>query len=209
MKITGYLWFITGKQNKQEVTGSLEKPNIPGYDLQNTGKQFKEEINHLVSMVMQRNSCEHHQVIQYQPGNKNEPNEKTPFVKAQDQLHIQQTCETSDIVNSASPLIVRWDQNVTGPSISFIPPYTEAHGSCNPTSVHCLVRNTDSKAKACAFCRSNGNKTSCGWYIKSYYHCDVCDVPLCSGLRGCFDKYHQMIKDSVKSDIVWSYTNKK
>ncbi|XP_063401557.1 uncharacterized protein LOC134685596 isoform X18 [Mytilus trossulus] len=67
---------------------------------------------------------------------------------------------------------------------------------------HCLVYNADSKAKYCVYCKIMGNRTSCGWNVRSYYCCDACDVPLCSGKRDCYNDYHNMLKKS-QPDLTW------
>lgn len=67
---------------------------------------------------------------------------------------------------------------------------------------HCLVYNADSKAKYCVYCKIMGNRTSCGWNVRSYYCCDACNVPLCSGKRDCYNDYHNMLK-KTQPDLSW------
>ncbi|CAC5409672.1 unnamed protein product [Mytilus coruscus] len=67
---------------------------------------------------------------------------------------------------------------------------------------HCLVYNADTKAKYCVYCKIMGNRTSCGWNVRSYYCCDACDVPLCSGKRDCYNDYHKMLK-KAQPDLTW------
>lgn len=57
---------------------------------------------------------------------------------------------------------------------------------------HKIVHTEGSKYKPCVLCQINKVKTKSGWYVYTYYKCDVCDVPLCKG-RGCFYTYHQNI----------------
>lgn len=196
-------WFITGKQDKQEVTGSLGKPIHPEYD-HYTRKQFIGEANNLVPMGTLGNILEPNFVSR----NMSRTNESEPLLRDREVLHAVMNSDNSYFL---SP----WKQDTTRPAISSGPPRTNSldtfsvEGPNYPPNVHYLVRNIDTKARACAYCRKIGNKTSCGWYIKSYYHCNLCDVPLCSGVRGCFDRYHQMMKESGRPDIVWSNTYKK
>ena len=60
--------------------------------------------------------------------------------------------------------------------------------------VHRLVGNPGHKALTCAYCKLLGNKTACGWHIKCYYRCSVCDVPLCNIKRDCFIQFHTKLK---------------
>ncbi|XP_069132886.1 uncharacterized protein [Argopecten irradians] len=65
---------------------------------------------------------------------------------------------------------------------------------------HKLVYIEDKKYKPCVVCVMNKVKTPKGWYIYSYYKCQVCDVPLCRSKRDCFHKYHQYMSQTCNSD---------
>uniref|UniRef100_A0A8W8NFM9 Uncharacterized protein n=1 Tax=Magallana gigas TaxID=29159 RepID=A0A8W8NFM9_MAGGI len=60
--------------------------------------------------------------------------------------------------------------------------------------VHRLIGNPGHKALTCVYCKAKGNKTACGWHIKCYYRCSVCDVPLCNIKRDCFIQFHNKLK---------------
>lgn len=49
--------------------------------------------------------------------------------------------------------------------------------------------------KPCAYCELLKRRTKNGWYVYSRFRCSVCMVALCKGMRGCFYKYHQCLKD--------------
>ena len=62
------------------------------------------------------------------------------------------------------------------------------------TKEHILTKNAGHKYRSCVYCTHNNVKTKSGWYVNTYYCCEACKVPLCSGERngrGCFDLYHQ------------------
>lgn len=64
---------------------------------------------------------------------------------------------------------------------------------------HKLVYTEGKMLKGCVYCQINKVKTSCGWRIKTYYKCNVCNIPLCrdTGPRSCFAHYHQLINESL------------
>ncbi|VDI71586.1 Hypothetical predicted protein [Mytilus galloprovincialis] len=49
--------------------------------------------------------------------------------------------------------------------------------------------------KPCAYCELLKRRTKNGWYVYSRFRCSGCMVALCKGMRGCFYKYHQCLKD--------------
>lgn len=51
------------------------------------------------------------------------------------------------------------------------------------------------KNRACAYCTITKNKTRLGWARKSYYRCQICQVPLCRGDTKCYELYHQLVLD--------------
>lgn len=59
---------------------------------------------------------------------------------------------------------------------------------------HVLVKNAGNRYKPCAYCVSQKIKTKSGWYVNTYYQCEVCGVPLCKPTarsnRNCFYSYH-------------------
>lgn len=71
------------------------------------------------------------------------------------------------------------------------PPVTMSNADLQKLD-HKIVHTDGSKYKPCVLCQINKVKTKSGWYVYTYYKCDVCDVPLCKG-RGCFYTYHQNI----------------
>ncbi|XP_060086288.1 uncharacterized protein LOC132565634 isoform X5 [Ylistrum balloti] len=62
---------------------------------------------------------------------------------------------------------------------------------------HTIAPNPEGKTRSCVYCKIYRNKTDCGWHVKSRYHCKVCEVPLCSGKRDCYNKFHQLMQASV------------
>ena len=62
---------------------------------------------------------------------------------------------------------------------------------------HVRVRiGSGNKQARCVMCRHNGVKTHAGWDILTQFKCDICQVPLCKGLKGnkdCFQAYHAML----------------
>ncbi|XP_033752961.1 uncharacterized protein LOC117336493 isoform X11 [Pecten maximus] len=66
---------------------------------------------------------------------------------------------------------------------------------------HKLVYIADKKYKPCVVCVLNKVKSPKGWYIYSYYKCEVCDVPLCRSKRDCFHQYHQYMSTMDNSEL--------
>lgn len=58
---------------------------------------------------------------------------------------------------------------------------------------HKIVYIADKKYKPCVVCVMNKVKSPKGWYIYTYYKCEMCDVPLCKSKRDCFNQYHQYL----------------
>jgi len=54
-----------------------------------------------------------------------------------------------------------------------------------------LITGTGAYKKPCVLCEFHKIRTKSGWYIYSRYKCDICNVALCTGGRGCFSLYHQ------------------
>ncbi|XP_022314258.2 uncharacterized protein LOC111118864 isoform X4 [Crassostrea virginica] len=93
-----------------------------------------------------------------------------------------------------SPSLAFNSTNAASVSNSFPlpPPSSSANNSDLQKLDHKIVHTDGSKYKPCVLCQINKVKTKSGWYVYTYYKCDVCDVPLCKG-RGCFYTYHQNI----------------
>lgn len=72
--------------------------------------------------------------------------------------------------------------------------------------LHRLVGNPGHKALTCVYCKMMGNKTACGWHIKCYYRCSVCDVPLCNIKRDCFIQYHNKLKMQQARPLTYELT---
>lgn len=47
-------------------------------------------------------------------------------------------------------------------------------------------------SKVCVVCRYNNVKTRKGWRVYTSDKCSNCDVPLCTGPRECFWKFHNL-----------------
>ena len=62
------------------------------------------------------------------------------------------------------------------------------------TAVHRIVRNTENKPRICVLCKLNSIKTVKGWKVYSRFHCEKCEVPLCTGERDCFEQYHRLLE---------------
>nr|XP_022314275.1 uncharacterized protein LOC111118864 isoform X3 [Crassostrea virginica]XP_022314284.1 uncharacterized protein LOC111118864 isoform X3 [Crassostrea virginica] len=60
--------------------------------------------------------------------------------------------------------------------------------------VHRIVRNFENKPRICVLCKLHSIKTVKGWKVYSRFHCDICDVPLCTGERDCFEQYHRLLE---------------
>lgn len=60
-------------------------------------------------------------------------------------------------------------------------------------AVHRIVRNFENKPRICVLCKLHSIKTVKGWKVYSRFHCDTCDVPLCTGERDCFEQYHRLL----------------
>lgn len=68
---------------------------------------------------------------------------------------------------------------------------------------HKISPNAEGKTRTCVFCKMLGNKTDCGWHVKSRYRCNACEVPLCSGKRDCYNKFHQLMQSTKIPHMNW------
>lgn len=73
---------------------------------------------------------------------------------------------------------------------------------------HMIAPNSEGKTRTCVYCKIKGNKTDCGWHIKSRYHCKICEVPLCSGKRDCYNKFHQLMQTVLMPNLIWDFDTK-
>ncbi|XP_021368230.1 uncharacterized protein LOC110459972 isoform X3 [Mizuhopecten yessoensis] len=73
---------------------------------------------------------------------------------------------------------------------------------------HTIAPNPEGKTRSCVYCKIFRNKTDCGWHVKSRYHCKVCEVPLCSGKRDCYNRFHQLMQSMMMPNLVWDFDTK-
>jgi len=64
-------------------------------------------------------------------------------------------------------------------------------GQVDDDQNHIPVRNELNKPRLCLLCQAGKVKTRSGWKVYSRFHCNTCQVPLCTGQRDCFGIYHQ------------------
>lgn len=58
---------------------------------------------------------------------------------------------------------------------------------------HVPIHTDGVKRKTCIHCKMNKNKTKSGWKVQTTFQCKVCQVPLCSVERACFELYHRHV----------------
>ncbi|XP_052065405.1 uncharacterized protein LOC127705183 isoform X11 [Mytilus californianus] len=173
-----------GDQNNSWYIGQFK--GYQGKDRASFGHELTQELHDSISTEFEKNSHGYkHNVVDQPVEWSVQKSQNLPYLMGTSVLECQD-------VSESLPFIVT-DDNLA----------SEQGGKYDgKPKFHCLVYNADTKAKYCVYCKIMGNRTSCGWNVRSYYCCDACDVPLCSGKRDCYNDYHKMLK-KAQPDLTW------
>lgn len=61
------------------------------------------------------------------------------------------------------------------------------------TQGHVVVNTFDGKLRPCKYCSDRKIKTRLGHMARTRNKCHLCDVPLCTKNRDCFNLYHEWL----------------
>jgi hypothetical protein len=61
------------------------------------------------------------------------------------------------------------------------------------TQGHVVVNTFDGRLRPCKYCSDRKIKTKAGHMARTRNKCHLCDVPLCTKNRDCFNLYHEWL----------------